>query len=620
MKELKLNRLFITGPLNENTPYCVIKEILESHNISHQPMKENEIKFANCQVEIQKINMFRTLTIEEPFDSYKLRYLATFINFKVGTWTKSSLLQAYIHMMNFEFENLDKLKQLDIECIQKTPNNVKTLNSCMLYKICVHYNIATKWNTNERDMCFLIKKLFESHSDLKSHILSLIETYDKEKLVNLYLHLPKEKGQINPFYKEKSPDKEILETPLASIDSLKLQESFNNYTDIKNLIQNAKSYSHYDAIILALLNYKINLTESKYPLLEYKEILKNPSLELYVPIDPIFKKRYLRNPDWYNFDYMFNINFSSIYNEKDLKNMCIREGYTIDDIRANDCKNLLYKIQKSENIYFGKNVYNFDEEYTPIMMDEIKNLENKECFSFGVYEKKSFKTFSAYELSELFTIHKSYRNPLRNNEVLEERIINKLKFFANRHTIVKMLKAIDIVEKWRVYSNENSEKLRDFYKKSERKDIILEFFNLIIQTGMYMRGWKGSENPFPLSEKSSKVEGIQDKIEENVAQSIDKIMKYIFNLRENERNLLCHLPLMKFSIDGENKVFIPTPDEEDGDSIIHRLKIVVSGNSHKNMKSCIRLSSNIVLSSVYFYICSLGLKEPFNICDLDHIT
>lgn len=620
MKELKLNRLFVTGPLNENTPYCVIKEILEAHNISHQPMKESELKFANCQAEIQKINMSRTATIEEPFDGHKLRYLATFINFKIGTWTKSSLFQAYQHLMNFEFETLEKLKHLEIEPSQKSPSNIKALNACMLYKICVHYNISTKWNTSEKDMCFLIKKLFEPHSDLKNHILSLIETYDKEKLVNLYLHLPKEKNPINPFYKEKSPSKEISETPLPSIDNSKLNESFVNYTDIKKLLQNAKAFTHYDALVLALLNYRINLTESKYPLLEYKEILKNPSLELYVPIDPVFKKRYLRNPEWYNFDYMFNIHFASIYNEKDLKNMCIREGYTVDDIRTNDCKELLYKVQKTENIYFGKNVYNFEEEYTPIMMDEIKNLENKECFSFGNYEKKSFKTFSAYELSELFIINKSYRNPYRNNEVLEERIVNKIKFFSNRYNIVKLLKAIDIVEKWRVYSNENSERLRDFYKKSERKDVILEFFNLIVQIGMYMRGWKGNENPYPLNEKSTKVEGIQEKIEENVAQSIDKILKFIFNLREDERGILCHLPLMKFSLEGENKVFLPTPDEEDGDSIIQRLKIVMSGNIHKNMKSCIRLSSNIILSSAYFYTCSLGLKEPFDILELQYIT
>jgi hypothetical protein len=51
-----------------------------------------------------------------------------------------------------------------------------------------------------------------------------------------------------------------------------------------------------------------------------------------------------------------------------------------------------------------------------------------------------------------------------------------------------------------------------------------------------------------------------------------------------------------------------------------RLQIVLDGNKYKNMKSCIRLSSNILLHSVYFYICSLGLPEPYNIFELEHIT
>jgi hypothetical protein len=77
---------------------------------------------------------------------------------------------------------------------------------------------------------------------------------------------------------------------------------------------------------------------------------------------------------------------------------------------------------------------------------------------------------------------------------------------------------------------------------------------------------------------------------------------------------------MKFSHENEAKIFVMTPDPEDGTSLLHRLEIVLDGNKHKNMKSCIRLSSNILLHSVYFYICSLGLPEPFNIFEVEHIT
>ena len=92
------------------------------------------------------------------------------------------------------------------------------------------------------------------------------------------------------------------------------------------------------------------------------------------------------------------------------------------------------------------------------------------------------------------------------------------------------------------------------------------------------------------------------------------------DLNEIEMKVLKTLPLMKFSHEGDTKIFIMTPDPEDGTSILHRLEIVLDGDKHKNMKSCIRLTSNILLHSVYFYICSLGLSEPYNIFELEHIS
>jgi hypothetical protein len=79
-------------------------------------------------------------------------------------------------------------------------------------------------------------------------------------------------------------------------------------------------------------------------------------------------------------------------------------------------------------------------------------------------------------------------------------------------------------------------------------------------------------------------------------------MKYTVNEKTNERH------------------FIITPDPEDGKSILERLQFVKSGDKHKNMKSCIRLSSNIVLTSIYYYICSLGLFEPFRLEELEYIS
>ena len=77
---------------------------------------------------------------------------------------------------------------------------------------------------------------------------------------------------------------------------------------------------------------------------------------------------------------------------------------------------------------------------------------------------------------------------------------------------------------------------------------------------------------------------------------------------------------MRISVTEDVQDFIVTPDKDDGSSILDRLRIVSEGDKHKNMKSCIRVSSNILLVTAYFYICSLGLPKPYNLNDLDHIT
>jgi len=46
MEELVLNRLDITGILDEKTPYCVLQEIKKAHNIPTASFNESSIKFS----------------------------------------------------------------------------------------------------------------------------------------------------------------------------------------------------------------------------------------------------------------------------------------------------------------------------------------------------------------------------------------------------------------------------------------------------------------------------------------------------------------------------------------------------------------------------------------------
>jgi hypothetical protein len=55
MEELVLNRLDITGILDEKTPYCVIQEIKKAHNIPSSKIDDSNIKFSQLYSELTKI-------------------------------------------------------------------------------------------------------------------------------------------------------------------------------------------------------------------------------------------------------------------------------------------------------------------------------------------------------------------------------------------------------------------------------------------------------------------------------------------------------------------------------------------------------------------------------------
>lgn len=624
ISETILTRLRITGDLNEKTPLCVVKEILEAHNLSISRITDKDLKFEVLQQEIQKLNSYRPLTLQgKPEDN--LRYIATFVNPNCKTWTKNSLLKAFDHLLNFPKENPSILS--NIEFCQKDRDNIEGYNACMLYSLCKHYSIDTNWKMTENQMALLLQKLSFDSTKLRTNLVPLLESLTKSQLVNIYALLEqgsKKKGTIELLPERNSSEKNDKQEmkAMAYLDKEKLVKYHGNFNDTNYLLASIQPRNHYEAIVLAGMLYKLNIIESRFPLQEYEELSIVKSVDMYVPIDTIFRKKFLWNKSWYNIYHHWVPELTFLYTEKDLKTFCFQEGYDSEDFRNYDGMNLLHLSRISINIYNGKNVYNLDEDITPICLDSLSELPNSECITFGIIsETNSLKTFSIKEICEVFTNVKNYVNLNNMKEALPERIIRKLQSLDYTKSNLELVKAINIVEKWKQYSNEFSESLRSIYSGNKK---ISEFLYKVMEASLYMRGWKVISEKYPLNEKDTKLidSELQFEIEQKVFSKILEIQEWLKNsdLSETEIKVLKGLPLMKFSHENQSKVFVMTPDPEDGTSLLHRLEIVLDGNKHKNMKSCIRLSSNILLHSVYFYICSLGLVEPFNIFELEHIT
>jgi len=621
MEETILNRLNITGVLDETTPFCVVKEILQAHNISSAQIEEKDIKFSQIQTEVNKINSYRPITLMGSLEK-NIRYVATFVNPVCKSWTKKSLLKAYNHMMNFSKDNIEIFSSISYS--QKDIENPEAYNACMLYGLCKKYGIDTHWKMSGHHMANLLQKLSVDTNHLRTGLVCLLESLNRTQLINIYALLDqntKKGNQVN-FLPEGFTKKseELDNKPMSYLDSEKIVQCHKKFTDSRYLLFSIIPKTHFEAIVLVGMIYNLNITESKFPLQEFQRLNETKNIDMYVPFDSIFRKKFLHNKSWYNLYHHWCQELTFLYSDKDLKKFCVEEGYSSDDFRNFDALSLLHMSRISLNVYLGKNVYNLEQEYTPILMDDISELANSECLTFGILsEPESLKTYSVKEVSEMLMNLKNYVNPENTKEALSSKNGRKLYSIATQLNDPTFIKAIGIVEKWKQYSNEFSESLRNLYTQNPK---VLDYLTKILESAMYMRGWKTISEKYPLSENETKLSDseLQFEIEQKVFSSIQETQTWIQTVSEEEASVLKRLPLMRFSHEAGNKVFVLTPDPEDGTSMLHRLEIVLLGNKYKNTKSCIRLSSNILLHSVYFYLCSLGLPEPFNIFELENIT
>lgn len=600
-----LNRISITGKLNETTPSCVVLEIAQAHNLVTS-LKIS--KFEENWSLIQDIQKYRTDKFEEPLNSSNLRYMAFYINRDSASWKKSSIVEAYNHMHNFDRNDLSK-----ISYGQKTHENLYVYNNCMLYSLCKHHRIDTTWDMTAEQMLLSLNRLNLQISNLQTQVLSLIYKANKSTLINLL-----NSNMTLDFTEEikmLTPEKEL--PPISNLEFDELKSSLTKFQDTRHLLKQIRPKTHSDAVILGALIYNLNLTESTIPHSEYLRLQEVSTVELYTPIDETFKNRYLKNPTWYDLSINWEPKLSFIYDDSGLRKLCTHEGFEVEDYRNFGYESLLQISRISTNVYFGKSVYS-DDEYTPINLDLINELHHSECLHLGNMESRKLITYTINELAMHFEQGKEFTNPENPSELLENRIVNKIRLYALNLNHSRMLEVIESVNMWKSFSNVFTDKLRTCYSENSN---IVDIFYEILNTGMYMRGWKVVSETYPMdSESTVNEENKLPEIEQNVSDAINRVFEKLKTYSESEQEILQSLPLMKVAIHKGVKSFIMTPDEDDGKSMFHRLEIVLNGNVHKNTKSCIRLSSNILLISIYYYLVSLGINEPFDLSNLDYIT
>lgn len=249
-----INRLKVINidKIPENCPKFIIIFIAKSLGIKINFIDSDEWWSINEQKIISFIESEHKLVTK----SYNLRDIALFVNpiDDIEWKDKKILLKSYYHIHAFN-PNLP-IKNITIG--NKTDKFPYNIDPCMIYQICLKYNISINRETTYEDIYQEILLINRNLYDIRNDI-------------------------INKIFKLNRNDLIILNNKLTN-----------------SLICNNK-YNRLDIINHVKYTYMVDISYSMYPEEENK-LLETHPIEEYIPFDILFREKYLKNPYYFRYN------------------------------------------------------------------------------------------------------------------------------------------------------------------------------------------------------------------------------------------------------------------------------------------------------------------------------
>ena len=557
--------------ITPTTPMCVLLDIAKCRGVVYNTIDISFIPFDDIKKSLNDVLPFEINNLDD-WDNNDLRKVATYVN-PFGKWRKISLKIAYdVIDCHNKLKDPPFIKNFG----PKTHNNPKSCDSITLYNFMKLIGIKTDFNMSFSQMTFLYTTFtfpkLESRllcSELPRNIILEYLTDDKCSFIEnqwkkdaiLFNELPKEvKNSNEAFYVELKNGIDLSLSNCPLLDYLKIETS---------LIEYVNSINKYRTIVGTYFNPNIPI--DYYP---YKKIIN------------LAKESNIDTSETYEIIYI------KLWEKSKLSNF--------HHLRQPEVKN---------NI-------------TNILYEDLNLVDSKSIICYGILstsaeelqinmEKKEMNAYTIQELNHSFKSMSELKEPT-NGEILSDENIEKLEYIVNAISISPHIQELTKNDANDLIKNIQFIKARkgilgdkvSKWMESKCDDSIPGLLELL-KASMYMRGWKGENYPYPIK-KAPYLD--QENLEIMVCNSIRNYYEKIENLNPSPNDL----PL--FQHDG--KKFQISTDEYDGLTIGERLEKVLKGDNIKQMSSCIRMSSNWLITSSYFYLSLVGKKPNFNIEDL----
>lgn len=577
--------------ITEQTPLCAILRLAKCHGIGYKSYRENDEKYIQALIGIL-FDSFKRIPRNNRFWKGKdLSYIARFVNSDVETWSEEPLFTGFKSI----FKDVEYSDSLLFG--PKTNHTPESYDEVQTYTLCTILGITT-----HRKMSFP----------------EMIMSIRISKLPTVWRHL----------------------IALPSIDLFSISRGLmtNDLTQVKCIpeVSNAESdkpfpRTNQEAILLGVQD-RIDFSLAKYPLIEYYIYRSNP--ESYIPVDAEFKRINEINPYRLKFSRYFNpsipleyYTWAQLNHFRSLECIQRTDNNQDRDTVRQEIYEKLCTVALCDNFYHliqpeirGTCTENTWEEYSEVKPNLIVSY-GVLSFSYEHYSTNSMKGYTIPELSFIFRSTKNFIDPSTNVRFTDQSIekLNKLCICMSNTDVPDEVKREVRTLTQEIYRVKHhldglSDEIRrwvEVVEAHENKSDVISVLGMLLDVGMYMRTWKGPPEPYPLDSRN---ERDQDKIFELVNFAMAKFMDN--NDRLSEDVGILKLPLYVF----ERGNFVASTQGFEGLTIQDRINKVCKGESTPEMSSCIRMSSNWLIGSAYYYLQLLGCRPNFNIEDMHTIA
>lgn len=637
----RLSCLEITGPLDENTPLCVLREVARVHRVNANIRSglEGGNRFVILDIireltEAANSQPLITLPLTEQSDCAAVaHFINPYVEWPEGE-LRDALRTAMIYMRDAP------LPGRNFNYGYPIPSDTTRLGVCVLYKICRINDLPVRFDHTIDNLAAAVRMIVQNIDLSRSQMRGCISRVREESLPVLYL------TACEMMDVEEIEDAQQATLPLQSQEGscgeeddedaeVTIDDVYDYHEDITHSVETFKSKEKMlrrinprtpgEAIALAALNFGVDISTSVQVVPEYLNLRNYLVAERdWVPIDPTMQTLIKFNPLSFQLDSFFNPRLPyELYVEDELAQLAVEEGYTLEDLRRESAYSLLSTAFLSHTFYHGR-LPTIINDQTPIGWDPVDEVPDDCIICFGV-RTLGVTAFRYSELADDFSQKKNFTNPLnREGMAFPSLAIKKLKRLCQKIQVgetpegsaerQKLLHTITLTE---LFTNEHNVRARELYLvysngDSELQASVSAAVNALLHLSMCCRGWLSDEAPYPI--ENAPVDN-QYEVDVRVTQSIAAFEICCGECGAEVSEMILGLPLLRFRGDWQI-----CDNAGEGTTIGERLTILKNGEDHGNYNSCMRLTSNYFAASAWRYLEVLGFPPPFDITRLRDIS